>query len=109
MMDLADELQGKIAFLTWVTSGSGDVGPVPGDPQYPLGGIHVNVMNTILTGNFLRRLSPMATFAVVTLPLLLLLYVASLALAHAAVSRRGARARRAARRRGRRRRSSGAT
>ena len=88
MMDLAEELQGKIALLTWITSGSGDVGPVPGDPQYPLGGIHVNVMNTILTGNFMHRLSPMATFAVVTLPLLLLLYLASLALPHAAVSRR---------------------
>jgi len=80
MMDLKDELQGKIAFLSWVTSGSGDVGPVPGDPQCPLGGIHVNVMNTILTGNFLRRLSPVSTFVVVTLPLLLVLYVASLRL-----------------------------
>ncbi len=80
MMDLADELEGKIAFLTWITSGSGDVGPVPMDPQYPLGGIHVNAMNTILTDNFVRRLSPMATFAVVTLPLLVLLYVASLRL-----------------------------
>lgn len=78
MMDLAEELQGKIALLTWITSGSGDVGPVPGDPQYPLGGIHLNVMNTILTGNFMHRLSPMATFAAVTLPLLLLLYFASL-------------------------------
>ena len=80
MMDLKDELQGKLAFLTWVTSGSGDVGPVPGDPQYPLGGIHANVMNTILTGNFLHRLTPMKTFAVVTLPLLLILYAASLRL-----------------------------
>ncbi len=80
MMDLKDELQGKLALLTWVTSGSGDVGPVPGDPQFPLGGIHANVMNTILTGNFLQRLTPMTTFAVVTLPLLLMLYVASLRL-----------------------------
>jgi len=80
MMDLAEELQGKIAFLTWISSGSGDVGPVPGDPQCPLGGIHVNAMNTILTGNFMHRLSPMETFAAVTLPLLLLLYLASLRL-----------------------------
>lgn len=80
MLDLTEELQGKIAFLTWITSGSGDVGPVPGDPQCPLGGIHVNVMNTILTGNFMHRLSPMATFVAVTLPLLLLLYLASLRL-----------------------------
>ncbi len=80
MMDLKDELQGKLALLTWITSGSGDVGPVPGDPQFPLGGIHANVMNTILTGNFLQRLTPMTTFAVVTLPLLLMLYVASLRL-----------------------------
>lgn len=80
MMDLKEELQGKLALLTWVTSGSGDVGPVPGDPQFLLGGIHANVMNTILTGNFLRRLTPMTTFVMVTLPLLLVLYVASLRL-----------------------------
>ena len=80
MQDLADELKGKIAFLTWITSGSGDVGPVPGDPQCPLGGIHVNVMNTILTGNFMRRLSPIATFGIVTLPLLVILFALSLRL-----------------------------
>jgi adenylate cyclase len=80
MMDLKDELQGKLALLTWITSGSGDVGPVPGDPQFPLGGIHANVVNTILTGDFLRRLTPTTTFIVVTLPLLLVLYAASLRL-----------------------------
>jgi adenylate cyclase len=37
-------------------------------------------MNTILTGNFMRRFSPTLTFAGVTLPLMLLLYVASLRL-----------------------------
>jgi len=78
--DLGDELAGKLAFVTWITTGSGDVGAIPGDPQYPLGGVHLNVMNTILTGNFLRRLTPLTTFAVVTLPLLVLLYLASLRL-----------------------------
>jgi adenylate cyclase len=80
MLDLEEELKGKIALLTWVTSGSGDVGPVPGDPLSPLGGIHANVMNTILTGAFVRRFTPMATFALVTLPLLALLYLASICL-----------------------------
>ena len=78
--DLHEELKGKIAFVTWVTTGSGDVGPVPVDPQYPLGGIHTNVMNTILTGQFMRKLSPLATFAWITVPLLLVLYIASLRL-----------------------------
>ncbi len=80
MLDLKDELSGKLALLTWVSTGSGDIGPIPGDPLYPLGGIHANAMHAILTGRFLRKLTPRTTFALVTLPLLLLLYLASLRL-----------------------------
>lgn len=50
-------LQGKIAVVSEVATGASDVGPVPTDNQFPLSGVHSNVLNTILTENFLREAS----------------------------------------------------
>ncbi|MBW1815745.1 MAG: adenylate/guanylate cyclase domain-containing protein [Deltaproteobacteria bacterium] len=55
-MDLwREELSGKIVVISEVTTGSTDLGPVPTDSSFPLSGIHSNVINTILTGEFLRE------------------------------------------------------
>ena len=52
-----DELAGKIVIVSDVSTGSSDNGPVPTDQNYPLSGLHANVINTILAGQFLRELN----------------------------------------------------
>jgi adenylate cyclase len=52
-----EELNGKIVVVSQVSTGSSDVGPVPTDTQFPLSGLHANVMHTILTESFLREIS----------------------------------------------------
>ena len=50
-----DILAGKIAVVSEVATGASDFGPVPTDNQFPLSGVHSNILNTILTGHFLRE------------------------------------------------------
>jgi class 3 adenylate cyclase/CHASE2 domain-containing sensor protein len=52
-----EEMRNKIAVISDVSTGSSDVGPVPTDANFPLSGIHANIMNGILTESFLRELS----------------------------------------------------
>jgi len=78
MEDLRAELEGRIAVVAWVATGRGDIGSVPTDPIYPKPGIHANVMNTILSGRFLRELSPLGMLLIVEFPLIALLFVAAL-------------------------------
>src|SRR5215470_13956969 len=54
---LQEELTGKIVVIADVSTGTSDVGAIPLDATFPLGGLHTNVMHTILTENFLRDLS----------------------------------------------------
>jgi adenylate cyclase len=54
---LAEELAGKIVVVADVSTGTSDVGAIPLDANFPLGGLHTNVMHTILSENFLRELS----------------------------------------------------
>ncbi len=57
-MDLwKEELAGKIAVISEVSTGTGDIGPVPTDSLFPLSGVQANAMHTILTESFLRELS----------------------------------------------------
>jgi adenylate cyclase len=51
----AEDLAGKIAVVSEVRTGASDVGPIPTDNHFPLSGVHSNVINTILTENFLRE------------------------------------------------------
>lgn len=53
----ADELNGKIVIISDVSTGSTDIGPVPTDANFPLSGVHANVIHNILTESFLRELS----------------------------------------------------
>ena len=52
-----DELRGKIALISDVSTGVTDLGPVPTDLNFPLGGFHSNAIHTILTEQFLREAS----------------------------------------------------
>lgn len=52
-----EELAGKIVVVSEVLTGSSDVGPVPTDTNFPLPGLHANVIHTILTESFLKQLS----------------------------------------------------
>jgi adenylate cyclase len=65
-----EELEGKIAVVSDVSTGSTDIGPVPTDAKFPLSGLHANVMNNILTGDFLRELTGREMFLVEALLLL---------------------------------------
>ncbi|MGD9281567.1 MAG: CHASE2 domain-containing protein, partial [Desulfobacterales bacterium] len=53
----AEELKGKIVIISDVSTGSTDVGPVPTDANFPLSGVHANVIHNILTESFLTALS----------------------------------------------------
>ncbi|MFO7706978.1 MAG: SpoIIE family protein phosphatase [Desulfobacterales bacterium] len=56
-----DELGGKIALLSDVSTGSADMGQVPIDEIYPLSGVHANAVHTILSEVFLREIPAVAS------------------------------------------------
>ncbi len=53
---IGEILSGKIALISNTATGY-DLKPVSIEDNFPGGGIHANIVNTILTENFLRRLS----------------------------------------------------
>ena len=61
---LQEELAGKIVVIGDVSTGTSDVGAIPLDANFPLGGLHTNVIHTILTENFLRELSAPEMFGI---------------------------------------------
>ncbi len=73
---LRDELAGTIVVVADVSTGSSDVGAIPLDANFPLSGLHSNVIHTILTEQFLRELSPSEMLLLEALVLGLLLVVA---------------------------------
>lgn len=72
---LTEELNGKIAVVSQVTTGSADIGPVPTDSSFPKSGIHANIIHTILTENFLRDLTPTETLFIEVLIVLVIFVV----------------------------------
>jgi serine phosphatase RsbU (regulator of sigma subunit)/CHASE2 domain-containing sensor protein len=68
--EFRDELEGRIALLSDISTGSADMGQVPIDETYPLSGVHANAVNTILTGSFIRQV-PGPAMAVIEILLLL--------------------------------------
>ena len=52
-----EELEGKIVLICDVSTGATDIGPVPTDANFPLSGLHANVIHTILTEDFFREAS----------------------------------------------------
>ncbi|MGQ0794117.1 MAG: CHASE2 domain-containing protein [Deltaproteobacteria bacterium] len=56
--ELREVMQGDLAIVADVSTGAGDIGPIPLENAYPLSGVHANIANTVLTENFLSELSP---------------------------------------------------
>jgi adenylate cyclase len=52
------EFEGKLVVVADASTGATDIAPVPTDNNYPLSGLHANVMHSILTENFLKELLP---------------------------------------------------
>lgn len=50
-------LEDSLVIVSDVSTSGRDIGPVPIDKIYPLSGIHANLINSILTENFLRDFS----------------------------------------------------
>lgn len=73
---LMDELEGTMAIISDVSTGSRDVGPVPLENFYPLSGLHATVINSILKEDFLRPLSPARAYGIDLLLVILLLLAA---------------------------------
>ncbi|HWR92621.1 MAG TPA: SpoIIE family protein phosphatase [Desulfobacterales bacterium] len=73
--EFREELEGRIALVSDISTGSADMGQVPIDETYPLSGVHANAVNTILTGSFIRELPSLAKAGT---ELLLLLAVTAL-------------------------------
>lgn len=51
------EFEGKLFVVADASTGATDIAPVPTDNNYPLSGLHANVLHTILTENFMRELT----------------------------------------------------
>ena len=60
--DWQPHFEGKIVVVNETSTGASDIQSVPTESWYPLGGLHANVMNTILTENFLHDINPWAMF-----------------------------------------------
>jgi len=59
-----EELSGKIVVVSDVSTGATDLGAVPVDINFPLSGLHANVIQTILSGAFLHEISPAGILAI---------------------------------------------
>jgi adenylate cyclase len=71
------EFQGKLVVVADASTGATDIHPVPTDNNFPLSGLHANVLHTILTENFLRELN---TWEMIGIEILLLAFVGFFAL-----------------------------
>ena len=80
-----EELRGKLIVVSDLSTGSADIGTIPGDSAYPLGGVHANIMHSILTGSFITEVGPVGT-AVMEIAMLLMVWLMSLRFASVAFS-----------------------
>lgn len=78
-----EELSGKIVVLSEVMTGSSDPGPVPTDANFPLSGLHANVVNTILTESFLHEPTNLQMFAI---EVFLLIFIGALSITLSSIS-----------------------
>ncbi len=56
--ELEKNLKGAVALFAASTTGASDTGTVPVESAYPLNGVHMNMINTILTQQFLVESGP---------------------------------------------------
>lgn len=52
--DFMDEVEGAVVFISDVSTYNQDFGQIPLEGIYPLVGLHMNILNSILTSNFLK-------------------------------------------------------
>ncbi|MEX1140593.1 MAG: adenylate/guanylate cyclase domain-containing protein [Bacteroidota bacterium] len=71
-----EELEGKIAIVSEVATGSADVGPVPTDNNFPLSGLHANVVYSIISDQFVSEVGSGWMIAIEVSVLLILLFLA---------------------------------
>lgn len=62
-----DRLKDKICFVGLTATGTHDLNPMPFQSRYPMVGIHANVLNTILNGDFLSRASRLTNISILLL------------------------------------------
>ncbi|HER63413.1 MAG TPA: hypothetical protein ENO11_05490, partial [Desulfobacteraceae bacterium] len=55
LRDLTDELEGALAVVSDVSTGSRDFGPIPLSSYFPLAGLHSHFINSILEQEFFRE------------------------------------------------------
>jgi adenylate cyclase len=72
----SEELAGKIVVVADTSTGSSDVGAIPLDINFPLSGLHSNIIHTIITEQFLRELTRLEMLGIEALLLGLLLICA---------------------------------
>jgi len=65
-VDLGD-IKNKVCFIGLTATGTHDLNPVPFQERYPGMGIHVNLLNSIITNNFLRRASRLTNLIILIL------------------------------------------
>ena len=61
-----EDLTGKIVLVSNVISGH-DIKSIPLEKDYPGAGVHANIINTILTRNFLRETNPSFDYILILL------------------------------------------
>ena len=60
----SQQIEGSIVLVAVLATGGGDLGPTATEANYPLVGLHLTVLNTILTRNFLSEIHPLVTFLI---------------------------------------------
>jgi len=73
---LTDQLEDNLVVVSDVSTGGRDIGPTPLENIYPLSGLHVNIISSILMRDFLDELPPWAELLVSALLLASLLGLA---------------------------------
>ncbi|GAB4336074.1 MAG: adenylate/guanylate cyclase domain-containing protein [Desulfobulbaceae bacterium] len=63
LQELTDELEGTIAIVSDVSTGSRDFGPIPLSTYFPLSGLHSNFINSVLEDDFLSTARPWQSLA----------------------------------------------
>ncbi|MBL7069434.1 MAG: CHASE2 domain-containing protein [Candidatus Omnitrophica bacterium] len=65
-VDLGD-IKNKVCFIGLTATGTHDLNPIPLQERYPGMGIHVNLLNSIITNNFLRRATRLTNLIILVL------------------------------------------
>jgi adenylate cyclase len=76
MDDLRDEIEKNIIIVSDITTYGRDVGPVPLEINYPLSGLHMNIINAILTERFIIEARPFVNMGITIICVLLITYAA---------------------------------